>query len=348
MKIIKKEKFIWENLKRRSPIVLYGMGNGADKILKLCFEKEIVVSGIFASDDFIRGHSFHGFTVLPVSKIDDYFDNPAVLLCFGSELPDMLNRFETIYKKYDFYAPDVPLFGEKVFDFDFYAENKHEIETVYNLLADEKSKKVYENTINYKLSGDIGYLHNSFTTKQENACLLNIESDGLLDIGAYNGDTIEFFIQNAYDFKRVFAFEPDKKNYEKLLNKFPNAALFNICAWNKEEKLYFEQKKSRNSALSKYGKTEISGNSVDNIINEEISLIKVDVEGAEEKAIEGAQKTIEKYEPNMIISLYHRSEDVFKLPLLIHKNYPFYKLFIRQPPYVPCWDLQLYCVRKSK
>ena len=46
------------------PIVMYGMGNGADKILKVCDEKGIEIKDFFASDGFVRGHSFHGKRVL--------------------------------------------------------------------------------------------------------------------------------------------------------------------------------------------------------------------------------------------------------------------------------------------
>ena len=46
------------------PIVLYGMGNGADKVLDELESRNIAVKGIFASDDFVRGQFFKGFKVM--------------------------------------------------------------------------------------------------------------------------------------------------------------------------------------------------------------------------------------------------------------------------------------------
>ena len=55
---------LWEHLAATSkPIIIYGMGDGAQKILDVCAEKNVKVSGFMASDDFVRGHSFAGFEV---------------------------------------------------------------------------------------------------------------------------------------------------------------------------------------------------------------------------------------------------------------------------------------------
>ena len=59
---------LWEYLAHaQKPILLYGMGNGADKILDVCHARGIEIADTFASDGFVRGHSFHGKTVLSYS-----------------------------------------------------------------------------------------------------------------------------------------------------------------------------------------------------------------------------------------------------------------------------------------
>ena len=46
----------WEKLKAETrPIFIYGMGDGAEKIMRVFQEKGIPFAGIFASDDFVRG-----------------------------------------------------------------------------------------------------------------------------------------------------------------------------------------------------------------------------------------------------------------------------------------------------
>ena len=54
---------VWDRMKKtKKPIALYGMGNGAQMILDVCQQKQIPVAEIFASDEFVRGHSFAGYT----------------------------------------------------------------------------------------------------------------------------------------------------------------------------------------------------------------------------------------------------------------------------------------------
>ena len=75
-----------------------------------------------------------------------------------------------------------------------------------------------------------------------------------------------------------------------------------------------------------------------------VTYIKMDVEGAEKEAINGAEKTLENHQPKLNLALYHRSGDIFSIPLQIAKINPAYKFHIRRHPYIPCWDMNLYCI----
>jgi hypothetical protein len=70
----------------------------------------------------------------------------------------------------------------------------------------------------------------------------------------------------------------------------------------------------------------------------------MDVEGAEEEAINGAEFTIKNYHPKLMISLYHRNRDIFYLPLMVRKLNPDYRLYIRHQPYIPAWETNLYAI----
>ena len=75
-----------------------------------------------------------------------------------------------------------------------------------------------------------------------------------------------------------------------------------------------------------------------------VDYIKYDVEGCEYEAIEGSVKTILEYRPRLLVSAYHRSEDIFTLIEQIHALRPDYSLYLRRYPYIPAWDLNLICV----
>ncbi|MEG1972203.1 MAG: hypothetical protein RR315_03515, partial [Oscillospiraceae bacterium] len=70
MNTILNEPFLFDYLKSTDkPIYIYGMGNGAEKLKSLLEKYEITLSGIFASDDHVRGHAFLGFTVEKYSSL---------------------------------------------------------------------------------------------------------------------------------------------------------------------------------------------------------------------------------------------------------------------------------------
>ena len=66
---------MWNYLKNSNrPIVIYGMGNGADKIIDTLSLYGLSPVGVFASDDFVRGQVFRGFTVKKYSDLKEKFN----------------------------------------------------------------------------------------------------------------------------------------------------------------------------------------------------------------------------------------------------------------------------------
>ena len=83
--LIKNEISVWNRLKNdNKPVILYGMGDGADKVLKAFERYGITASAVMASDEFVRGQSFHGFTVKKLSDIENEFEDFNIALCFAS------------------------------------------------------------------------------------------------------------------------------------------------------------------------------------------------------------------------------------------------------------------------
>ena len=354
------EKNLWIYLKHTShPIVIYGMGNGADKIIDVLDANEIEVADFFASDGFVRGHSFHGKRVLSFSEIKEKYEKFIILLAFGSSLSDVMARFYDIASEYELYAPDVPVCGGELFDATFYAEHKEKFDLVRSLFADEKSKEVYDDLISYKLSGNIAYLRHADTPKED--ALTDILSGGYTayaDLGAYNGDTVKESLAFYPTIQKITAFEPSAKTFAKLqtyLDTLNDIQIHScpLCAWDKKETVILTDGAGRNTTIggTSVGKTKngakIRTSDCDaldhqNDYQDEKLLIKYDVEGAEYEAIQGSLNTVQKNQTEMIVSLYHKSRDLFELPLLIHKILPNHKLYLRKHPYVPAWDINLY------
>ena len=342
---------LWEHLKTASkPIVLYGMGNGADMIIEELDRLSISYDDVFASDGFVRGHFFHGKKVLTYSEIKEKYEDFIILMTFAVHDRETLDKVKAMSEEYEFYSPTVPVAGKGLFTIDFIRENDELFEKAYNLLADERSKADFLNVLNFKVSGKISYLFDAEYEKHllyEEILHLS-ENEVIVDLGAYDGDTVrEFLGATNGSYKKIIAFEPDAKNFRKLTAKtehLENIERYNLGAWNKKETLFFQKKKGRNSHQADEG-IPVEFDSVDNIVKDEVTFIKMDIEGAELKALDGAENTIRKYTPKLYVCAYHRNEDMFALPLKIKELDGKYRIFFRHHPYIPAWESNFYAVK---
>ncbi len=339
---------LWNYLKKATkPIVLYGMGNGADKIISVLNNYNIKISGVFASDGFVREKTFHGFTVTDYKTAKKTFGQMIVLVCFGSSLLDVINNIKRIAIEQELYAPDVPVYGDVLFNDDYVLQNKHRLEWVYNRLADQTSKKVFECAVKYKLTGRLNYLFECETPPVEiykNILTFN-DDETYFDLGAYRGDTVAEFLSVVNGYKKIIAVEPDKKTYNKLClatQSIKNIDNINAGVCDIDGEVSFAMNGSRGSAIGK-GNDIVNSVTIDALAKKHIpTYIKMDIEGAESEAIKGGANTISHYKPQMQIAAYHRSEDLILIPQKVLELRNDYKIYLRHFPSVPCWDMSYY------
>lgn len=157
------------------------------------------------------------------------------------------------------------------------------------------------------------------------------------DCGAYDGTTelqIQEWTKGTYS--KIYAFEPNEINcdvceefYKK--NNLENIELIRKGIWSENKTLYFSvEDKSTGGRLSeKEGVESVQVATIDSVVdpNERITYIKMDIEGAELEAIKGAKETIKRCAPKLAICIYHRQDDLWKIPryiLGLNKKYRFY------------------------
>lgn len=379
---------LWQYLQAQSkkgrPILLYGMGNGADKIITVCARYGIPIADVFASDGFVRGHSFHGKTVLSFSAACEKYgaDDPIVLLAFASSRPEVLENISRVAAAYELYIPDVPVCGTDLFNAEFYEAHAEEIAAARALFADDGSRRVYDGILTYKLTGRMDILR---ATESDPAdayrdILRAHRFRTAADLGAYNGDSIRDLRKYAPDLTDVIAMEPDRRNFRKL-TEYASAlteaedSLRVHCvragAWSESATLTFRGSGNRNAGLADqpssaadpsailpstaddpyFGKTaEVPVRALDTVVADTIGVgarldyIKYDVEGAETQALLGSRSVILRDAPALLVSVYHRNADLFRLPLLVHELGPAYQLYLRRMAGVPAWDVNLYAV----
>lgn len=347
----KDKESCWQFLQKTDlPIFIYGMGDGALKILKQFEHYKIACGGFFASDEFVRGHYFQGHLVHKLSEIEKNVGEFVIVLAFAAGYKSLIDKIVDISSKHILLAPDVPVFGDNLFTKEFLEENFDKFQKVYDMLADERSKQVYKSTIEYKITGQINHLIDNFSEVSEayNNILKLSENEIYVDLGAYRGDTIEEFLHfTSNNYKKIIALEPDKRNFKKLekaVLSLENIEIYNCAVWKYDDTLTFSYNSGRQASLSKKGKA-VEAKAVDSILSgSKATYIKYDVEGAEYEALLGSKNTIKKYSPKLTVAVYHRSEDLFQLPLLIKEINPSYKFYLRHFPYIPAWEVNLFAI----
>ncbi|MFT3951582.1 MAG: FkbM family methyltransferase [Oscillospiraceae bacterium] len=349
----------WDFLKNTAlPIFIYGMGDGCLKLLREFRARGIAEAGIFASDEFVRGHSFAGHKVHTLAEVEEQVDEFVVVIAFAAGYPALMEKIERIAARHKLLFPDTAVIGGGAFTKQMLLDNWDQASRVYELLADAQSRAVFEQVIRFKITGDISFLKSVFTMPAEayERILHPAEEEAYCDLGAYNGDTVREFLEfTGGAYASVTAFEPNGRNFRKLTEAFSEKAgiaLYNCAAWDSDTTLEFAKGSGRQAKLADVGADGIMTNlktvpvqalRLDTTLaGARATYIKYDVEGAEREALAGSAQTIARHKPKLCCAVYHRPEDLFELPLLVHGMNPAYKLYLRQYPYYPAWETNLF------
>lgn len=350
---------LWERLQAETrPIFLYGTGNGGDKIIAALERYGVSLTGVFASDGFVRSRTFHNFPVQAYSDVvARYGGDIVVLLAFGTTLPEVRAFIETLNDCHTLYIPDVPLYGGALFDRTCVRENEQTIEKAAALLTDPLSQALYADALWFRWTGEYRYLLRTTDPADDLRTLFaDCSIASILDGGAYRGDSAALFCTAFPGVRDIWAAESDAKTCEKLCTYAETetrAAIhpLHTALWNENGEIHLSASASRGSGIE--GKNHrakektVPCATIDSLREScgAFDFIKLDVEGAEWQAFAGAAHTLAADRPSLAVSLYHRTEDLWALPLKIREILPEHSLYLRRPDCIPLWDVTLFAVK---
>lgn len=368
------KKDLWQTVAEYGKVIIFGTGDGADKIIDKLNSDGTKITCVCCSGDFVRHKQFRGYNVISVNEAVNLYPDGIFLLSFGSKLDSVITDIKSIAKKVTLLEPTVPVYGKEIFDTAYLQARFGEISKAFDMLADNHSKKVFINAINFYLTGDIKYIFDSDSEKDEvfEDIFTLGKDEKYADIGAYRGDTVQEFIKYTNgSYSEITAIEPDKKSFKKLneyIQALNGAIALNKGIWNKEISANLMDnrgKGTRKMSIDENGDFDSTDNgkignntvknltygtltdfvSVDSLFAKKgITYIKVDAEGAEKQVIDGAKSVLKTYKPKLNIAAYHRTEDFYRLILQINKINPNYKFYMRKHKHLPFWDFNIYAV----
>ena len=160
------------------------------------------------------------------------------------------------------------------------------------------------------------------------------ENEVLVDVGAYTGDSAaNFIVTYGLTYKRIYCYEMLGEVFhimEENLKGVPNLELRKKAVGAKPGVLYVNHgAHDSSSQLKSEGEKAIEVVSIDSDIEEPVTFIKMDIEGAEQDALRGCERHICENHPHLAISIYHGYEDIIAVPRYIDEIAPGYKFYIR-------------------
>ena len=335
-------------------IIVYGAGGYGKRVIRLMVRYKLKNNRVAICDSDSRkwNHEIEGIQVCNIEDVD--FDDHTMAIIaseYKEEIYKILKKYpieiykETPYQKFMEEKMSMYVFKQekennvgfnlKWFDEwnDIYLDKEKE---TIELLNDAKSKSIIRNRVDFYKSGDIKYICNIDVSKEEyfdREILRLTQEEVFIDCGAYRGDTIVAFLKAVDKYKRVYAFEPDINNYRILKEAFgdkEDILLYDYGVGEKNDVVCFNTKKNMWSCVDEYGDDEIEIRRLDDIIQEKVTMIKMDIEGSELSALKGAEEIIKKYQPKLAICIYHRVEDIIAIPKYLSEIVPQYRFYVRQ------------------
>jgi FkbM family methyltransferase len=238
---------------------------------------------------------------------------------------------------------------------------QEDILAVFPLWADDFSRNEYLAQLHWRVWGNFDVLARPVSQESyfPDDIFSLLPDEKFVDCGAYDGITVQHFLSRQPSFTgRVLAVEPDPGNYARLqtyistLDPELGARIEAVpyALGQMRGKVRFDATGDMGAAISSAGTVEVDCLPLDDLFAESAfspTYIKMDIEGAELDALQGAQNTIRSLSPILAICSYHRYDDLWRIPAYIHSLYPDYSLFLR-PHEIEGWQLVCYAIPNSR
>jgi FkbM family methyltransferase len=166
------------------------------------------------------------------------------------------------------------------------------------------------------------------------------------DCGAFQGPIVSKFLKSTgYQYESITAFEPDSVNFKILENLAPfqlkNFRPVNKAVSSRKQNLRFIETGTVSSYIGSEGNSIVQTVKLDDELDK-LTFLKMDIEGFEVKALQGASNLISKQRPRIAACVYHYAHDLLDVVAQLDKMAGDYHLRLRQHNGSYYYDLVLY------
>ena len=336
-------------LRTNELVIIYGAGGTGRKVLRVLLKqgrKPLAFIDEYAKNKTIEGIPIFKLTdpALPrnATVIIAVFNREKNARFLGIESRLLAADFSSVLSFEQFYLSCPDDFAETFFWLaspSYLKDRLDEVRAVDALWSDDRSRAIYRSQLHHRVTGDHRVLSDPEPELQyaPHDVPLLPEPYRFIDVGAYDGDTLAALKKQNIKLESILAFERDMRNFQALVQRVrahgpyaPQMVLLPCGVGRSCGSVDFLNDGSESSKALKTGSsdqnhfTSVPIVSLDDILfGFRPNYIKFDVEGFEEEALFGIKKTIEENRPMLAVSVYHRPDDIFHLPLFLSSwNYP--------------------------
>jgi len=216
----------------------------------------------------------------------------------------------------------------------YFFDKSEKIARVRALMGDEFSREWFDATVGLRITGDYARLPVPVTVDEYMPADIPAWRSPLrlIDCGAYDGDSISAFFTHGYDIEAVAAFEPDPASAATLSKRFPwiDLRVFPYAVGAAAGEVWFNNGLGWSSRSSEDGGLLVYRRTIDDTLPNFVpNLLKMDIEGAELAALQGARATLRSHRPGLAISVYHEPDDFLEIPLWLSALDIGYRFYMR-------------------
>lgn len=215
---------------------------------------------------------------------------------------------------------------------------RDEIAFARSLLQDDGSRELFDAVLAHRRSLDPGDLPPPTLPYRHPAVPVEA-GEWVLDVGAFDGDTALDYADAVGPDGRVYAFEPARDNLRALEDAVATHAdggrvhVQPVGCWRHSGELALRTDGTPSQfRVDADGDERIRVVSLDDFVWEQTGgradWIKLDVEGAEHEALEGASGLLAERPPKLAVCIYHRPRDLWELPIRLKEAVPGYRLHL--------------------
>jgi FkbM family methyltransferase len=215
-------------------------------------------------------------------------------------------------------------------------QQRHDILAAFDLLSDEASRQSYLAQLQLRLRADFDSIGAPVAGEQYFPCLFSLSANEcFVDCGSYTGDTMQTFVAKTDNsFRKLIAFEGDPSVMAKLQTFVAGigsrALLHNAVVGARNGTVRFAGDGIGGGCITAASGIEVACVRLDDALaREEASFIKMDIEGAELQALEGAQHVIWRDRPVLAVCAYHKPDHLWRVLTSLKTLAPDSALFLR-------------------